>query len=973
MEINENNFERLASYLQQTLSPDPEVRRPAERFIESIEVSQNYPLLCLHLIDRGQVEITIRVAAAIAFKNFVKRNWGWHLENDGPDKVAESDRNGIKSLIVPLMLKSPSSIQKQLSDAVSIIGKYDFPLKWPQLMDEMIEKFGTGDFNIINGVLQTAHSLFKRYRYEFKSQELWEEIKFVLDKLAKPLTDLLQATLGLAEAHAANEEALRIIYGSLVLVCKVFYSLNSQDLPEFFEDNMETWMKAFHVMLTVDIPCLKTGEDEDAGVLEHLRSQVCENLCLYAQKYDEEFSPYMPQFVTAVWELLVNTGIQTKYDTLVSNALNFLSTVADRSHYRHLFEDPNVLASICEKVIIPNMDFRVSDEELFEDNPEEYIRRDIEGSDVETRRRAACDLVKTLSQNFESKIIEIFGQYLQVLLAKYAENPANNWKTKDTAIYLVTSMASKGATQKHGVTQTSELVPLPQFTQQQIIPELERADVNELPVLKADALKFIMAFRTILGPQIIVATLPLVAKHLAAGNVVVHSYAACTIDKILAMKNPGDNKPIVTKEILTPLSAELITGLFAAFTVQGSNENEYIMKCIMRTLNTLQEASLPFMIVVLPRLTEILTVVARNPSKPHFNHYLFETLSLSVKLVCKADPNAVSSFEEALFPVFQGILQADVLEFMPYVFQMLSLFLEIREGKSSIPDTYLSLFPCLLAPALWERPGNVTPLIRLLCAFVRQASPQISADGKLNGVLGVFQKMIASKSNDHEGFYLLQNLLLHYPAEELNQSMRQIFSLLFQRLSSSKTTKFVRSFIVYMCLYAARAGAQALVQMIDTIQASMFGMVVERIFIPDINKVSGELEQKIVSVGITKLLCEAPEMLADPYVKFWPQLLQTVVQIFELPPDETNIDGDTFIEIEDVPGYQAAYSQLNFAQAKPIDPLPEISNIRQFLVQHLGKLAQSNPGKIGALVASLPAAHQEALQKYCAQSGVQIA
>lgn len=31
------------------------------------------------------------------------------------------------------------------------------------------------------------------------------------------------------------------------------------------------------------------------------------------------------------------------------------------------------------------------------------------------------------------------------------------------------------------------------------------------------------------------------------------------------------------------------------------------------------------------------------------------------RLVCKADPNAVSSFEEALFPVFQGILQADVL------------------------------------------------------------------------------------------------------------------------------------------------------------------------------------------------------------------------------------------------------------------------------------------------------------------------
>lgn len=88
------------------------------------------------------------------------------------------------------MLDSPDSIQKQLSDAVSIIGKYDFPNKWPELIDQMVEKFNTGDFHKINGALHTAHSLFKRYRYEFKSDTLWREIKFVLDKFAKPLTDL---------------------------------------------------------------------------------------------------------------------------------------------------------------------------------------------------------------------------------------------------------------------------------------------------------------------------------------------------------------------------------------------------------------------------------------------------------------------------------------------------------------------------------------------------------------------------------------------------------------------------------------------------------------------------------------------------------------------------------------------------------------------------------------------------------------
>jgi len=32
----------------------------------------------------------------------------------------------------------------------------------------------------------------------------------------------------------------------------------SQDLPEFFEDNMETWMTNFHSLLTLDNKLLQT-------------------------------------------------------------------------------------------------------------------------------------------------------------------------------------------------------------------------------------------------------------------------------------------------------------------------------------------------------------------------------------------------------------------------------------------------------------------------------------------------------------------------------------------------------------------------------------------------------------------------------------------------------------------------------------------------------------------------------------------
>lgn len=39
---------------------------------------------------------------------------------------------------------------------------------------------------------------------------------------------ILQATMNLTQVHANNVDALRVIYNSLVILCKVFYSLNFQ-------------------------------------------------------------------------------------------------------------------------------------------------------------------------------------------------------------------------------------------------------------------------------------------------------------------------------------------------------------------------------------------------------------------------------------------------------------------------------------------------------------------------------------------------------------------------------------------------------------------------------------------------------------------------------------------------------------------------------------------------------------------------
>ena len=76
MEMNEENLQALTTYLQQTMSPDINLRKPAEDFLKSVEVQHGYAMLLLALLGtERQVANDIKLAAAIAFKNFIKRNW----------------------------------------------------------------------------------------------------------------------------------------------------------------------------------------------------------------------------------------------------------------------------------------------------------------------------------------------------------------------------------------------------------------------------------------------------------------------------------------------------------------------------------------------------------------------------------------------------------------------------------------------------------------------------------------------------------------------------------------------------------------------------------------------------------------------------------------------------------------------------------------------------------------------------------
>lgn len=95
----------------------------------------------------------------------------------------------------------------------------------------------------------------------------------------------------------------------------------------------------------------------------------------------------------------------------------------------------------------PATNWTEHEEEMFEDDPAEYIRRDLEPSaESDTRRQAATDFTQALMANFETEVTSIVQGYITNFLGQYAQNPQANWKSKDTAIYLLTSIASRGST-----------------------------------------------------------------------------------------------------------------------------------------------------------------------------------------------------------------------------------------------------------------------------------------------------------------------------------------------------------------------------------------------------------------------------------------------------------------------------------------------------------------------------------------------
>lgn len=137
----------------------------------------------------------------------------------------------------------------------------------------------------------------------------------------------------------------------------------------------------------------------------------------------------------------------------MSQSLRFISTAIHSGYYKSLFSSRDTILSLVQGVVVPNVALRNHEVEQFEDDPLEYIRIDLAhsstGIDSGSRRQAAADVLRSLvGGGYETETTEIAFSFITSNLASYQASTTENWKEKDSAIFLLTAVATKGATTK---------------------------------------------------------------------------------------------------------------------------------------------------------------------------------------------------------------------------------------------------------------------------------------------------------------------------------------------------------------------------------------------------------------------------------------------------------------------------------------------------------------------------------------------
>ncbi|KAI1613393.1 armadillo-type protein [Exophiala viscosa] len=443
----------LRSTISSSLSPDASIRQQAELNLKQAEQHPGFIGALLDIVQSEQ-DAGIRLSATIYLKNRVSR--GWNSENTPHQPISEPERKPFKDRLLPILSTSPPLIRAQLIPILQTILQFDFPTKWPELMDITLQLMNTQDANSVYAGLQCLLAVCRTYRFRAGEE------RANLDKVVNVAFPTL---LGIAN-KLVLENSLEA--GEMLRICvKCYKHAVYYGLPQPLQSHQATvdWCTLFLTVISKTPPECAMLEDLDDRERNHwwkARKWSYANLNRLFVRYgnpsglstsqEKEYGDFSKNFIThfAPEMLKVYLGEIEKWVSgnhwlskpSLSYTLIFLEEcVKPKAMWDKL--KPH-MDSLIKHLIFPVLCQSDEDMELFTENPPDYLHRKLNFyEEVSAPDMAATNFLIALTKSRKQQTYVILS-YVNEVVTRYEAAPDDqkNPREKEGALRMIGSLAS---------------------------------------------------------------------------------------------------------------------------------------------------------------------------------------------------------------------------------------------------------------------------------------------------------------------------------------------------------------------------------------------------------------------------------------------------------------------------------------------------------------------------------------------------
>jgi exportin-2 (importin alpha re-exporter) len=251
---------------------------------------------------------------------------------------------------------------------------------WPELMKLLASVLTTKNYVLSYDIYDIIKKITKRYRIEQLTIQLIKEIKDAMANVAPLMTDDCITFINFFYSKDNNNPDLISLYlQNITCILHIFFSFNTPDFPEYFEDNLQSWMNILKGVLDIDLNL----EGQVFKYFLKMKTIGMRCLNLYCVNYYEDFLDYHNDFISVIWNLLKYARTDIMYAKLVKQLLDYYKTLFQYNRTANMFNQEAVQLLI-DNLVIPNLQLTSKEIDDFEDNAINFTRIELEEVDMDS-------------------------------------------------------------------------------------------------------------------------------------------------------------------------------------------------------------------------------------------------------------------------------------------------------------------------------------------------------------------------------------------------------------------------------------------------------------------------------------------------------------------------------------------------------------------------------------------------------------